>query len=174
MRYANMPMKARAWFAPGRGKALAQIFASSVGRAKEQIRLCSPLITSAPILASLAEAIDDNRCDVRIVIDGPMMQRALTQWERDQRAAWKAPLFERLVQAGVVHAKPSTPYGTGTVHDYMHAKLLVCDHVSFIGSYNCSHSGEFNAENVVELNSVPFAATCTAFIDEVYNRYPTY
>jgi phosphatidylserine/phosphatidylglycerophosphate/cardiolipin synthase-like enzyme len=82
-------------------------------------------------------------------------------------------LFERLERAGVVRRKPSTPYGTGTVRDHMHAKVLVCDDITLTGSYNCSHSGEQNAENVVELRSAALAARAAAFVDDVFARYPS-
>jgi phosphatidylserine/phosphatidylglycerophosphate/cardiolipin synthase-like enzyme len=102
-----------------------------------------------------------------------MMQRAIDQWQRDGRAEWKAPLFHRLEQAGVVHRKPSRPYAPGTPRNHMHAKVLVCDDVTIVGSYNCSHSGEFNAENVVELRGGPVADRCTTFVDDVFATYPS-
>ncbi|MDX6519297.1 MAG: hypothetical protein QOF50_2143, partial [Gaiellaceae bacterium] len=60
--------------------------------------------------------------------------------------------------------KVSTPYAPGRVHDYMHAKVTVADDTVFIGSFNLSHSGELNAENVLELRMA-------TFIDEVRGRY---
>jgi phosphatidylserine/phosphatidylglycerophosphate/cardiolipin synthase-like enzyme len=172
MRFAGAPLVARALFAPGRGPAISQLYARRIGQAGHRVRVCSPVVTSAPILATLAEVVDDGGRDVRVVVDGPMMQRAIDQWRRDGRAAWKVPLFERLERAGVVHRKPSTAYGTGPVRDHMHAKVVVCDDVTLTGSYNCSHSGEQNAENVVELRSAAFAARAAAFVDEVFARYP--
>ena len=100
-----------------------------------------------------------------------MMQRAIDQWRRDGRASWKVPLFERMERAGVVQRKPSSPFGAAGVRDYMHAKVLVADDFTLLGSYNCSHSGESNAENVVELRSAAFAAQCAMFVDEVFSRY---
>jgi phosphatidylserine/phosphatidylglycerophosphate/cardiolipin synthase-like enzyme len=174
MHYQGATLHARALFAPGRGKAIGQLFATRIGEAARRVRICSPVITSAPMLATLAEVVDDRRCDIRIVVDGPMMQRAIEQWQRDGRAEWKAPLFHRLEQAGVVHRKPSRPFGTPGLRDHMHAKVLVCDDVTIIGSYNCSHSGEFNAENVVELRGGPLADRCTTFVDDVYATYRTH
>ncbi len=169
LRFAGHPLRARALFAPGRGRAIGQLYADHIGRAG-RIRLCSPVVTSAPILATLAEVVDDRRADVRVVVDGPMMARAVEQWRRDGRAAWKAPLFERLVRAGVVHGKASTPFGRPGPRDHMHAKVLVCDDVTLTGSYNCSHSGEQNAENVLELRSAPLAQQCAAYVDDVFVR----
>ena len=171
LQFVGTSVRARALFAPGRGKAISQLYATHIGRAARRVRICSPVITSAPILATLAEVVDDKRSDVRIVVDGPMMQRALDQWHRDGRAAWKAPLFARLEHAGVVRRKPSTPFAPGSLRDYMHAKVMACDDIAIIGSYNCSHSGERNAENIVELRGALVADRCATYVDDVFTHY---
>jgi phosphatidylserine/phosphatidylglycerophosphate/cardiolipin synthase-like enzyme len=53
----------------------------------------------------------------------------------------------------------------------MHAKVVVCDDVTYAGSYNLSHSGEMNAENVLEIVSKPFADACAQFCETVHARY---
>jgi len=58
------------------------------------------------------------------------------------------------------------------VHDYMHAKVTVADDTVFVGSFNLSHSGEMNAENVVELQDAQIAERLAAFVDDVRARYP--
>jgi phosphatidylserine/phosphatidylglycerophosphate/cardiolipin synthase-like enzyme len=68
--------------------------------------------------------------------------------------------------------KRSTPYAPGSVHDYMHAKVTVADDTVFVGSFNLSHSGEENAENVLELVDPQIADRLAAFVDEVRGRYP--
>jgi phosphatidylserine/phosphatidylglycerophosphate/cardiolipin synthase-like enzyme len=171
LQFAGLPLRARALFAPGRGKAISQLFASRIGQATTRVRVCSPVITSTPILATLAEVVDDARCNVRIVVDGPMMQRAIDQWREDGRAAWKVPLFERLERAMLVHRKQSSPFGAAGARNYMHAKVVVCDNVTFLGSYNCSHSGELNAENVVEFRGEAFADRCADYVDQVFAAY---
>jgi phosphatidylserine/phosphatidylglycerophosphate/cardiolipin synthase-like enzyme len=65
----------------------------------------------------------------------------------------------------------STPYGQGDVHDYMHAKVTVADDLVFTGSYNLSHSGEVNAENVLEIRDAELADRLAAFVDEIRARY---
>ena len=54
----------------------------------------------------------------------------------------------------------------------MHAKVTVADDTVFVGSFNLSHSGELNAENVVELTDPQLADQLAAFVDEVRARYP--
>jgi phosphatidylserine/phosphatidylglycerophosphate/cardiolipin synthase-like enzyme len=54
----------------------------------------------------------------------------------------------------------------------MHAKVTVADDTVFVGSFNLSHSGEMNAENVLELQDPQIAGRLAAFIDEIRARYP--
>jgi phosphatidylserine/phosphatidylglycerophosphate/cardiolipin synthase-like enzyme len=68
--------------------------------------------------------------------------------------------------------KRSTPYAPGSVHDYMHAKFTVCDNVVFVGSFNLSHSGEANAENMLEIQDAELADRLATFADELHDRYP--
>ena len=68
--------------------------------------------------------------------------------------------------------KHSTPYAPGSVHDYMHAKVTVADDVVFLGSFNLSHSGEQNAENVLEIADPALAERLAAFIDGIRAKYP--
>ena len=161
----------RALFSPGRGRKMSQLVATRIGQARTRIRICSPVITSSPILGTLAEVLDDKACDALITVDGPQMAQALEQWRSDGRAAWKAPLYERVVSSGLVAAKASTPYAPNAVHDYMHAKLVVCDDWVLTGSYNCSHSGELNAENVLDIHDAALADECAAFCERVHARY---
>jgi phosphatidylserine/phosphatidylglycerophosphate/cardiolipin synthase-like enzyme len=44
--------------------------------------------------------------------------------------------------------------------------------VVFVGSFNLSHSGELNAENVLEIADKALADRLAAFIDEIRARYP--
>jgi phosphatidylserine/phosphatidylglycerophosphate/cardiolipin synthase-like enzyme len=54
----------------------------------------------------------------------------------------------------------------------MHAKVTVADDTVFVGSFNLSHSGELNAENVLEITDAALATQLAGFVDEVRSRYP--
>ncbi len=169
--YKGAPLSVRALFSPGRGRTIGHLIARRIGQATQRIRICSPVLTSGPILSTLAEVLDDHRCPTLITIDAPQMREALAQWQADGRASWKAPLVQRIETSGVVAQKRSRPFQAGPPHDYMHAKVVVCDDFTYVGSYNLSHSGEMNAENVLEVESAPFADACAQFCEAVHTRY---
>jgi len=86
-------------------------------------------------------------------------------------AAWKIAAFRSITSAVHFGAKRSTPYAKGSTHDFMHAKILVADDYVYAGSFNLSHSGESNAENVIQIESAEVADMCAAYIDRVAARY---
>jgi phosphatidylserine/phosphatidylglycerophosphate/cardiolipin synthase-like enzyme len=162
----------RAWFCPRRGNKLAHRIAKAIGSAKRRVRIASPVISSAPILATLAQVASDGKVDLAGVVDATQIHEVLAQWHTDGNAEWKAPLLRTTLTRAPFAGKPSTPYAPGSVHDYMHAKVTVADDRLFVGSFNLSHSGEMNAENVLELDDPQLADRLAAFVDEVRARYP--
>ena len=54
----------------------------------------------------------------------------------------------------------------------MHAKVVVADDTAFVGSFNLSHSGERNAENVLEIADAGLAKQLNAYVDGVRRLYP--
>ncbi|MGH2970538.1 MAG: phospholipase D-like domain-containing protein, partial [Gaiellaceae bacterium] len=131
----------RAWFCPGRGDQLAHRIAKAIGTATRRVRIASPVLSSAPILATLAEVVTDGKVDVAGVIDRTQILEVLNQWHANGNASWKEPLLRTVLTKAPFSGKNSTPYAPGSVHDYMHAKMTVADDVVFVGSFNLSHSG---------------------------------
>jgi phosphatidylserine/phosphatidylglycerophosphate/cardiolipin synthase-like enzyme len=169
--YDGAPFRVRAFFSPGRGRSMSHQIARRVAEAKVRVRISSPVITSTPILGTVAEAVSDGRIDISVVTDGTQMRQVVSQWRNDGRGEWKIPLYRLLQNSGVLAEKRSTPYAPEALHDYMHAKMIVADDWVLTGSFNASHSGEQNAENIVEIESAAFAAQCAAFIDSVHAQY---
>jgi phosphatidylserine/phosphatidylglycerophosphate/cardiolipin synthase-like enzyme len=162
----------RAWFSPKRGERLAHRIAAALGHAKERIRIASPVITSGPILGTLAEVVSDAKVDVAGIVDVTQIQEVLRQWEANGNASWKMPALRAALTRAPFSGKHSTPFAPGSTHDYMHAKVTVADDTVFVGSFNLSHSGELNAENVLEIADAELAARMAAFVDELHARYP--
>jgi phosphatidylserine/phosphatidylglycerophosphate/cardiolipin synthase-like enzyme len=129
------------------------------------------VITSGPILGTLAEVAAAGRIDVSGVYDATQMSEVNTQWRAQPQGSWKIPAFASLIERAPFSGKHSTPYAPGAVHDYMHAKVTVADDVCFIGSYNLSHAGEMNAESVLEIASAEIAERMARFVDTIRLRY---
>jgi phosphatidylserine/phosphatidylglycerophosphate/cardiolipin synthase-like enzyme len=161
----------RTWFSPKRGEKLAQRIGRAIAAAERRVRIASPVITSGPILGTLAEAVDDKKLDLAGVIDVTQVQEVFRQWA-GTGTVWKANALHAVLRGAPFSGKVSTPYGPGTVHDYMHAKVTICDDTVFVGSFNLSHSGESNAENVLEFDDAALADRLAGYIDDVRSRYP--
>ena len=161
----------RPYFCPGRALKLVHAMSRSLSSAQKRIRICSPVITSGPILGTLAEILEHPGIDIAGVYDATQMEEVQRQWGDRPGAKWKIDAFHAIVAAVKFGAKHSTPYSKTSVHDFMHAKILVADDYVYAGSFNLSHSGEQNAENVIQIHSAAVADMCVAYIDSVAARY---
>ncbi|HEX6679728.1 MAG TPA: phospholipase D-like domain-containing protein [Gaiellaceae bacterium] len=161
----------RPWFTPGFGEDLSQRVARVIARARRRVRVCSPVITSSSVLATLAQVVSEGKVDTAGCIDATQVAEVVAQWHENGNVEWKLPLLQQVL-SGAFTGKKSTPYGDGTVHDFMHAKVVVADDVVFTGSFNLSRSGEQNAENVLEIHDPALAESLSVYVDEVRRRYP--
>ena len=164
----------RPWFTPGHGEGLSHRIGKAIAKARKRVRIASPVITAAPILAALSQVISEARVDVAGVVDAPQINGVIYQWGVNGNMSWKLPLLQRAMSAPF-SAKPSNAWSPeGGVHDFMHAKLTVADDTVFTGSFNLSRSGELNAENVLEVTDPELAERLSAYVDEVRARYPRF
>ena len=165
-------IEVRPWFTPGHGEALSHRIAKHLGRARERIRIASPVLTSGPILGTLVEIVNEGRCDVAGIVDDTQVDQVFHQWETNGVSAWKIPLLHTVLAGAEFSGKVSTPWTPDSVHDFMHAKVVVADDTAFVGSFNLSRSGERNAENVLEIRDAATADRLATFIDEIRASYP--
>ena len=162
----------RTWFSPKRGLRLSHRIAHAIAAAERRVRIASPVITSGAVLGTLAEVVSDKKVDLAGVVDNTQVNEVFAQWALNPVNTWKAPALHAALAGAPFSGKRSTPYAPGSVHDYMHAKVTVCDDTVFLGSFNLSHSGEENAENVLEFESAGLAEQMATYIDEIRARYP--
>jgi phosphatidylserine/phosphatidylglycerophosphate/cardiolipin synthase-like enzyme len=160
----------RAWFTPGYADELSARIAKRIRLARHRVRICSPVITTGPVLGTLAQVVADCSVGVAGCVDATQVRDVIRQWRVNGNASWKLPLLQQVL-AGQFTGKESTPFGSGSVHDFMHAKVTVCDDAAFVGSFNLSRSGEKNAENVLEIEDAAIADRLAAFVDQVRARY---
>jgi phosphatidylserine/phosphatidylglycerophosphate/cardiolipin synthase-like enzyme len=164
--------RVRAWFCPEHGEALSHRVAKHMGKARERIRIASPVLSSGPILATLVEVVNERRCDVAGVIDDTQVDEVFGQWKTNGVSEWKIPLLRRILEGASFSGKSSTPWSPTSLHDFMHAKVVVADGTAFVGSFNFSRSGERNAENVLEIRDAAIADALARFVDDIRARYP--
>ncbi len=162
----------RAWFTPEYGDALSHRVAKMMGRARRRLRIASPVLTSGPILGTLVEIVTEQRCDVAGVIDDTQVDEVFHQWLTNGVSAWKIPLLRQVLEGAPFSGKASTKWSPSSLHDFMHAKVVVADDIVFVGSFNFSRSGERNAENVLEIHDPGVAERLAVFVDGIRARYP--
>ena len=112
------------------------------------------------------------RCGVVGVVDDTQVDDVVRQWSRNRVSAWKLPLLQAIVEKAGLSGKPSTPWSPDGVQDFMHAKVVVADDVSFVGSFNFSRSGERNAENVLEIHDPATADTLARYVERGCRSLP--
>lgn len=162
----------RPWFCPGYGDSLSHRVAKMIGRARRRVRLCSPVLSAGPILGTLAQVASNGKVDVAGCFDQTQLRQVVLQWSENGVSAWKIPLLKTIVERAPFAGKPSSEWSPSGVHDFMHAKVTVADDVVFLGSFNLSHSGERNAEDMLEIHDAELAERLAAFVDAVRARYP--
>jgi phosphatidylserine/phosphatidylglycerophosphate/cardiolipin synthase-like enzyme len=164
--------KVRAWFCPEHGEALSHRVAKHIGNAERRVRVASPVLTSGPILATLVEVVNECRCSVGGIVDDTQVDQVFHQWRTNGVSDWKIPLLRRILDGAEFSGKDSIPWSPESVHNFMHAKVVVADDTAFVGSFNFSRSGEQNAENVLEIRDAAVADGIAAYVDELRATYP--
>jgi phosphatidylserine/phosphatidylglycerophosphate/cardiolipin synthase-like enzyme len=161
--------EAQALFAP-RGPSLAHRAAERIAAADHRVRILSPVITSGAVLGTLAELAGRASFDLAGAYDATQMREVEGQWKGWPPNHWKIAAWEAIRPR--LSGKVSTPWSaTGGVHDFMHAKVVVADGDVLTGSYNLSHGGEDNAENVLHIRSGALAQRFGGFVERVAARY---
>ena len=125
-RCASAAALVRPWFCPGRGRELAHRIATRIDRARHRVRIASPVLTSAPVLAALAE----------VAARGPGERdrrrrphadrgRAAPVARPTSRSAGRRPCSRRCSRASSSTASARARTRPDTPHDFMHAKVSV-------------------------------------------------
>jgi len=145
--------------------------ARRVRAAQRRVRICSLLINSGTLIGELGNLLRRGRVAVDGIYDRTQMEQVYLQWQEVPQNRWKiSALKEIIMRAGLV-GKNSVPYTPTGPHNFMHNKVLVIDDTVITGSYNFSRSAQFNAENILFIESAPLAEAYSAYIDHLVEKY---
>ena len=169
--YGGQPAMVTALFSPGCGPTIDYDVARIAAGARRRIKICSMLLNSGAFIAALSDVLRVNQAPVSGIYDRTQMQSVLQDWQAVPHNRWKIPAVEDIVQLAGLVGKNSTPYAPAAPHDYMHNKALVVDDTVITGSYNFSRSAEFNAENILIIESPPLADAYAAYTDTLMRKY---
>jgi phosphatidylserine/phosphatidylglycerophosphate/cardiolipin synthase-like enzyme len=169
--FGNQPATVRVMFSPGCGLEIDTEIARRVRAAQRRVRICSLLINSGTLIGELLNLLRAGRIQVDGIYDRTQMAEVYIQWQEVPSNHWKIPALHEIVARAHLAGKRSTPYSPTSRHDFMHNKVLVIDDTIITGSYNFSRSAQFNAENILFIESAPLAETYSSYIDHLKSKY---
>jgi phosphatidylserine/phosphatidylglycerophosphate/cardiolipin synthase-like enzyme len=169
--FSGQPATARVMFSPGLGQEIDGEIARRVRGAKRRVRICSLLINSGTLISELGDLLQRGTVAVDGIYDRTQMADVYKQWQDVPSNRWKIGALQEIVARAHLVGKNSTPYTATSTHDFMHNKVLVVDDTVITGSYNFSRSAEFNAENILFIDSAPLAETYSHYIDHLIQKY---
>ena len=178
---------ARRWRNCKNGRSIAR----KVRAAQRRVRICSLLINSGTLISELSNLLRTGRaCHAdssrhsdasaeaerrRVAVDGiydrTQMEEVYRQWQDVPQNRWKIDALKDIIARAGLVGKNSTPYTPAGRHDFMHNKVLVIDDTVVTGSYNLSRSAQFNAENILFIESAPLAEAYSVYIDHLIQKY---
>ena len=171
--FSDQSAEARVLFSPGCGLEIDSEIASRVRAAKRRVRICSLLINSGTLIGELGNLLRSSRVSVAGIYDRTQMTDVYRQWQEVPSNRWKIGALKEIVDRAHLVGKNSTPYSPTGRHDYMHNKVLMIDDTVITGSYNFSRSAQFNAENILFIESAPLAEAYSVYIDHLIQKYRT-
>ncbi len=169
--FGGQPAEMRVMFSPGYGLEIDSEIARRVRAAQRRVRICSLLINSGTLIAELGKLLQAGHVVVDGIYDRTQMAEVYLQWQEVPQNRWKIGALKNIIGAARLVGKDSTPYTPTGRHDFMHNKVLVIDDTLITGSYNFSRSAQFNAENILFIESAPIAETYSAYIDHLIEKY---
>ncbi len=169
--FSRQSAEARVMFSPGCGLEIDSEIARRVRSAQRRVRICSLLINSGTLISELGNLLRTGRVAVDGIYDRTQMEEVYRQWQDVPQNRWKIDALKDIIARAGLVGKNSTPYTPAGRHDFMHNKVLVIDDSVVTGSYNFSRSAQFNAENILFIESAPLAEAYSTYIDHLKQKY---
>lgn len=171
IKISGAPATARVMFSPGYGLAIDEGIANRVKHAQRRVRICSLLINSGTLIGALLNLLKEGRVKVDGIYDRTQMAKVYLQWQQVPQNHWKVPALQEVIRKAALAGKNSTPYSPTGRHDFMHNKILLVDDTVITGSFNFSRSAQYNAENILFIESAALAAQYSSYIDHLIAKY---
>lgn len=169
--FAGKPGDARVMFSPGCGMEIDTEIARRVHAAERRVRICSLLINSGTLISELGNLLRRGGVVLDGIYDRTQMADVYRQWQEVPSNRWKISALQDIIARARLVGKNSTPYTPSGRHDFMHNKVLVIDDTVITGSFNFSRSAQFNAENILFVESAPLAEAYSGYIDHLIQKY---
>ena len=169
--FSDQSATARVMFSPGCGLEIDTEIARRVRAAQRRVCICSLLINSGTLIGELGNLLRRGRVAVDGIYDRTQMEQVYVQWQEVPQNRWKIGALQEIIARAGLIGKNSTPYTPAGRHNFMHNKVLVIDDTVITGSYNFSRSAQFNAENILFIESAPLAEAYSAYIDHLIQNY---
>src|SRR5436853_1228157 len=169
--FSGQSAEARVMFSPGCGLEIDSEIARRVRSAQRRVRICSLLINSGTLISELGNLLRTGRVAVDGIYDRTQMEQVYVQWQEVPQNRWKIGALQEIIARAGPIGQNSTPYTPAGRHNFMHNKVLVIDDTVITGSYNFSRSAQFNAENILFIESAPLADAYSAYIDHLVKKY---
>src|SRR5205085_8109208 len=131
----------------------------------------SLLINSGTLIGALLDLLRKGEIKVDGIYDRTQMAEVFQQWQEVPQNRWKIPALQEVISRAGLVGKNSTPFSPMARHDFMHNKILLVDDTVITGSYNFSRSAQYNAENILFIESAAAADHYSFYIDHLLEKY---
>ncbi len=169
--FAGQPGEVRVMFSPGCGLEIDSEIARRVRSAQRRVRICSLLINSGTLINELGNLLRRGGVALDGIYDRTQMSDVYRQWKEVPQNRWKIGALQEIIALAGLVGKNSTPYTPTGRHNFMHNKILLIDDTVVTGSFNFSRSAQFNAENILFIESELLADTYSSYIDHLKSKY---
>ncbi len=169
--FSEQSAAARVLFSPGCGLKIDTEIARRVHAAQRRVRICSLLLNSGTLISTLGDILRTSRVAVDGIYDRTQMADVYLQWQEVPQNRWKIGALQSVIDRAGLVGKNSTPYSPTGRHDFMHNKILLVDDTVITGSYNFSRSAQFNAENILFIESAALAQQYSVYINHLIQKY---
>ena len=170
--FSGQSAEARVMFSPGCGLEIDSEIARRVRAAKRRVRICSLLINSGTLISELGNLLRarPRRRWMEFTI-APKWRRFTSSGRKCRQIVGRSARSGNRRARRVWSEKTQRPTARPGATISCTTKFSSIDDTVITGSYNFSRSAQFNAENILFIESAPLAEAYTDYIDHLIAKY---